>query len=81
MDAKTRSSLNRELGDVAMGWNHADLVIRKGKWVYVESSEILSQTDIAIKNDRIAFVGYDPTHRIRKDTKFVETMDRYLFQV
>ena len=52
LTARTR----RALVDVAMGRAQADLVIRNGKWVSVQSGEILPNTDIAIASGRIAFV-------------------------
>ena len=50
------TKLTRSLVDVAMGRLPADLVIRNGKWVSVQSGEILPGSDIAIKDGHIAYV-------------------------
>ncbi len=57
----------RKLVDVAMGRAPADLVIRDGSWVCVQSGEIIPHTDIAVSGDRIAYVGPDASHTIGKD--------------
>lgn len=72
------TKLTRSLVDVAMGRAHADLVIRDGKWVSVQSGEILPHTDIAIVNGRIAFVGSDASHTVGPKTKVIEAKGRYL---
>jgi adenine deaminase len=61
-----------------MGRAHADLVIRDGKWVSVQSGEILPHIDIAIVNGRIAFVGSDASHTVGPKTKVIEAKGRYL---
>ncbi len=68
----------RNLVEVAMGRLPADLVIRKGRWVSVQSGEIVKATDIAIKDGRIAYVGPDAKHTIGKGTRVIEARDRYL---
>ena len=40
-----------------MGRKPADVVIKNGRWVNVQSGEILPNTDIALSSERIAFVG------------------------
>ncbi|MBI5946295.1 MAG: adenine deaminase [Chloroflexi bacterium] len=72
------TKLTRSLVDVAMGRAPADLVIRGGKWVSVQTGEIIPKTDIAIVNGHIAFVGSDASHAIGKGTKIIEANDRYL---
>jgi adenine deaminase len=57
MDIRSYSDITRSLVDVAMGRQPADLVIRNGRWVCVQSGEILTHTDIAVKGERIAYVG------------------------
>jgi len=66
------------LVDVAMGREPADLVIRKGKWVSVQSGEIIPDTDIAIVSGHIAYVGEDASHCIGANTGIVEAEGRYL---
>lgn len=78
MSAESISKLTRTLVDVAMGRSSADLVIRNGRWVSVQSGEIIPATDIAIKKDRIAFVGPDASHTISDETQVIEAEDKFL---
>ena len=68
----------RELVDCAMGRNPADLVIRNGKWVCVQTGEIIPGTDIAVKSGRIAYVGEDASHTIGKETKIIDAEGCFL---
>src|SRR5678816_723000 len=70
--------LTHALVDVAMGRLPADLVIRNGKWVCVQSGEIIPGSDIAIKDGHIAYVGEDARHTIGKKTKVIDAKGRYL---
>jgi adenine deaminase len=70
--------LTHALVDVAMGRAPADLVIRNGKWVAVQSGEIIPGSDIAIKDGHIAYVGEDASHTIGKKTKVIDAKGRYL---
>lgn len=72
------TKLTRTLVDVAMGRSPADLVIRGGKWVSVQSGEIIPNTDVAMVQGRIAFVGRDAGHTIGKKTKVIEAKGKYL---
>lgn len=72
------AKLTRSLIDVAMGRAHADLVIRNGQWVCVQSGEIIDGTDIAIVNGRVAFVGGDASHTVGKDTVVIDAHGKYL---
>ncbi len=72
------TKLTSALVDVAMGRAHADLVIRAGKWVSVQSGEIIPNTDVAIVQGHIAYVGRDASHTIGKKTKVVEAKGRFL---
>ena len=72
------TKLTRALVDVAMGRAPADLVIRGGKWVSVQSGEIIPNTDIAIVAGHIAFVGHNAEHTIGKKTKVIEAKGRFL---
>ena len=62
---------SRALVDVAMGRRPADVVIRDGRWVCVQSGEIVAHTDIAIVDERIAFVGDDARHCIGPQTQLI----------
>jgi adenine deaminase len=72
------ATISRSLVDVAMGRTPADLVIRNGRWVCVQSGEIIPGTDIAIKGDRIAYVGENAGHTISDQTRVIEANGRYL---
>ena len=70
--------LTANLIDVAMGRKPADLVLRNGIWVCVQSGEFIPDTDVAIKDGRIAYVGPDASHTITKDTRVVNAEGKYL---
>jgi adenine deaminase len=70
--------LTRALVDVAMGRAPADLVVRNGQWVSVQSGEIIPGSDIAIKDGHIAYVGEDAQHTIGKKSKVIDAKGRYL---
>jgi adenine deaminase len=72
------TKLTRSLVDVAMGRVPADLVIRNGQWVSVQSGEIIPGSDVAIKDGHIAYVGEDASHTIGKKTKVIDAKGRYL---
>ncbi|MGD8554747.1 MAG: adenine deaminase [Anaerolineales bacterium] len=78
MGAKMWNKISRELVEVAMGRDPADMVIRQGRWVSVQSGELIENTDIAIKGQRIAFVGADASHTIGPKTQVIEAQGRYL---
>ncbi len=78
MPSKVDIETSRTLVDTAMGRTPADLVIRKGRWVCVQSGEIIPGTDVAIKKDRIAYVGPDASHAIGEHTQVIEAEGRYL---
>ncbi|MGH2621913.1 MAG: adenine deaminase [Anaerolineales bacterium] len=61
-----------------MGRRPADLVVRAGRWVCVQSGEILPGTDVAIAGERIAYVGEDAGHTIGEHTLLVEADGRHL---
>jgi adenine deaminase len=68
----------RSLVDCAMGRIPADLVIKDGQWVCVQTGEIIPHTDIAICDGRIAFVGTDANHTIGDHTQVIRANGRYL---
>ena len=72
------SASNQDLVNVVMGRSPADLVIRNGRWVCVQSGEIIEHIDIAIAKDRIAYVGPNAGHTIGKGTKVIQAENRYL---
>ncbi len=64
--------------DCAMGRIPADLVIRNGRWVSVQTGEIIPGTDIAVIDGKIAFVGADASHTIGPETKQIDAAGKYL---
>jgi adenine deaminase len=75
---KLTAENTRRLVDCAMGRIPADLVVRNGKWVCVQSGEIIPSTDIAVLDGRIAFVGDSAEHTIGEHTQIIEAQGRYL---
>ncbi|MFD0980580.1 adenine deaminase [Tropicimonas aquimaris] len=63
---------------VAVGRESADMVIRQGIWVNVQSRELLPNHDIAIADGRIAYVGPDAGHCIGDRTQVIEADGRYM---
>ncbi len=69
---------SRALVDVCMGRRPADLVIRGGRWVCVQSGEIIPHTDVAVAAGRVAYVGESARHCIGGDTVVIDADDRHL---
>lgn len=63
---------------VAAGREKADLVIRGGKLVNVQSREILDGWQVAVASGRFAYVGPDASHCIGPDTRVIDADGRYL---
>ena len=63
---------------VAAGREKADLVIRGGKLVNVQTREILDGWQIAVAEGRFAYVGPDASHCIGVDTRVIEAEGRYV---
>ncbi len=68
----------RNLIDVAMGRKPTDMVIRNGIWVCVQSGEFIPDTDIAIKDGRIAYIGPNASHTIKGKTLVMDAGGKYL---
>lgn len=68
----------KELIDVAMGRAPADLALRQGTWVCVQTGELIPNIDVAIKGERIAYVGTDAKHTIGPKTKIIEAGGHFL---
>lgn len=73
-----RSSNSVELAACAMGRIPAQLVIKNGQWVCVQTGEIIPHTDIAIYSGRIAWVGENANHTIGPDTKVIDANGMFL---
>ena len=63
---------------VAAGRTPADMVVRGGKLVNVQTREVLSGWQVAIAHGRFAYVGVDASHCIGPDTQVVEVNGRYM---
>ncbi len=68
----------RELVDCAMGRRPADMLVRGGRWVCVQTGEIIPASDVAIYHGRIAYVGPDAGHTIGPETRLIDAHNRYL---
>jgi adenine deaminase len=77
MDAR-RQINRRKLIDGAMGRIPADMVIKNGRWVSVQSGEIINNTDLVVVDGRIAYVGPDASHTIGDKTKIIDAADRFI---
>lgn len=69
--------MTRILVDTALGRLKADLVVRNASLVNVNTGEILEAQDVAVKRDRIAFVG-NAEHTIGPNTQVLNANGRYL---
>lgn len=78
MTSQEISARTRKLVEVAMGREKADLVIKNGRWVCVQSGEIIAGTEIAVSGERIAYVGEDASHIIGENTRVVDAGGMYL---
>lgn len=78
MKSETISNRTRQLVDVAMGRIPADLVVCNGRWVSVQSGEIIPETDIAILSGRIAYVGPNAEHAIGEKTRVIDAEGKFL---
>lgn len=67
-----------DLIEVAMGRQAADIVIRNGTWVCVQSGEFIPNINIAIKDGKIAYVGPDASQAIKEGTWVIEAEEKFL---
>ena len=72
--SKSISSLNA----VAMGDQKADLVLKNCSLVSVYTREVIKQSQIAIKKDRIAYVGHDANHTVGQNTTIIDLDSKYV---
>jgi adenine deaminase len=78
MNPIDHANLTRRLVDVAMGRKPADLLIRNGLWVSVQSGEIIPNTDLAVSGEHIAYIGKDASHTIGSETQVIDAQGRFL---
>ncbi len=67
-----------DLVAVAAGRDSADVVIRGGILVNVQSRELLSDWTVAFRKGRYAYVGPDTSHFIGNETEVIDVHGRYL---
>jgi adenine deaminase len=70
--------LSQTLVNVSMGRDPADLVIKNGQWVCVQSGETIPHTDIAIAAGHIAFVGENADQTIGAHTQVIDAAGSFL---
>jgi adenine deaminase len=63
---------------VAAGRTPADLVVRGGKLVNVQTREVLDGWQVAIAHGRFAYVGVDASHCIGPETQVIEADGRFM---
>ena len=66
------------LNEVAVGDRDADLVLENCSLINVYSREILPEIEIAISQDRIAYVGKDASHTKGKKTVTINLEKKYV---
>jgi adenine deaminase len=65
------------LVNTAIGREKADLVVKGGMLVNVDTREILENVDIVAKEDRIALVG-EAEHTVGRNTKIIDAKGKYV---
>ena len=66
------------LNSVAMGDKPADIILKNCSLVNVYTNEIQEKIQIAIKKDRIAYVGPNASHAKGPTTKVIDVKNRYV---
>ena len=77
MDSSLAVSIN-SLNSVAMGEKKANLVLTNCNLLSVYTREIIPNTQIAIVNDRIAYVGPDANHTVGPKTKVIDIKNKFV---
>ncbi|MGB0497166.1 MAG: adenine deaminase [Rubricella sp.] len=75
---KSWQEVAADLIAVAAGRQAADMVVRGGVWVNVQSREAIERTDIAIRHGRFAYCGPDAGHCIGEGTRVIEADGRFM---
>lgn len=70
--------ITKSLVATALGKEKADLVIKNGNLVNVNSGELLEGIDIAVKKDRVAFVGKSADHTVGPQTTIFDAHGKYI---
>jgi len=66
------------LNSVAMGDKKADLILKNCNLLSVYTKEIIPKTQIAIINDRIAYVGPDAAHTLGPKTTVIDVEEKFV---
>ena len=66
------------LNSVAMGEKKADLILKNCNLLSVYTREIIPKIQIAIINDRIAYVGLDASHTLGSKTVVIDVKNKYV---
>ena len=77
MNSSLASSIS-SLNSVAMGDKKADLVLKNCNLLSVYTKEIIPKTQIAIINDRIAYVGLNAAHTLGSKTVVIDVENKYV---
>ena len=77
MTANLSNSI-QSLNSVAMGDKKADLILKNCNLLSVYTREIIPKIQIAIVNDRIAYVGPDATHTLGSKTTVIDVHEKYV---
>ena len=77
MNSSLAQSIN-SLNSVALGEKKSDLVLKNCNLLSVYTREIIPKIQIAIINDRIAYVGPDASHTIGSKTKIIDIKDKFV---
>ncbi|HEY3313175.1 MAG TPA: adenine deaminase [Anaerolineales bacterium] len=70
--------LSQSLVNVAMGRTPAELVIKNGQWICVQTGEIIPNTDVAIVEGHVAYIGPNADHAIGMQTQVLDAGGSYL---
>lgn len=68
----------KSLAAVALGDEAADLVIRNAALADVYTRELLEAHSVAVKGERIAYVGPDASHTLGRETKIIDAEGQVL---
>ena len=68
----------QSLNSVSMGDKKADLILKNCNLLSVYTREIIPKIQIAITNDRIAYVGPDATHALGSKTTVINVKEKYV---
>ncbi|MDC6463254.1 adenine deaminase C-terminal domain-containing protein [Nitrosopumilus sp.] len=77
MSSSLAHSIN-SLNSVALGDKKSDLILKNCNLLSVYTREIIPKIQIAIINDRIAYVGPDASHTIGSKTKIIDIKDKFV---